>query len=48
VGKHRTASSYKNMKIHTREGEMAVTKDAAVCPAIRGGPAEHMGRCGEG
>jgi hypothetical protein len=48
VGKHRTASSYKNAKIHTREGEMAVTKDAAVCPAIRGGHAEPMGRCGEG
>jgi hypothetical protein len=29
-------------------GGMAMTKDAAVCPVIKGGPTEPMGRCGEG
>ena len=27
---------------------MAVTKDAAVCPIVKGGPTEPMRRCGEG
>jgi hypothetical protein len=43
-----TASSYKNAKIHTREGEMAVTKDAAGSSVVRGGPTEPMGKCGKG
>jgi hypothetical protein len=34
-GENRTASSYKNVKIHAREEEMAMTKDAAVCLAVR-------------
>ena len=33
------------MNIHTREGEMAVTRDEVVDLASRGGAVEHIGRC---